>query len=35
VTGTKAEIKTALARDGVALLKCEERRKAAVEGSAE
>lgn len=32
-TGSRRELKSALARDGVALLECEARRKAAVEGS--
>ena len=30
--GSRKELKTALARDGVALLECETRRRAAVEG---
>lgn len=31
-TGKSRELKAALARDGIALLECEERRRAAVEG---
>lgn len=32
-SGSPAELERALARDGVALLECEARRKAAVEGA--
>lgn len=33
--GSRKELKTALAQDGVALLECETRRRAAVEGTEE
>lgn len=32
-SGAPSELKRALARDGIALLECEERRRAAVEGT--
>lgn len=33
VSGKSQELKAALARDGVALLECEQRRRAAMEGA--